>query len=375
MRRLFVLGAGASAHHSNNAVPVTSGFLSKAFGSGSDASKRLRENPDFALVASLVKHLYRFDPTNASESPRLATVNIEELVTLAELESELTGGATQLTALTSFIRDAVDAFQGEVPSSFKTYATFGRALTNEDSLISFNWDTLLEPCLPGYRPPELQTPATLQFAEYLQICTSELSGTWGNLGSPRPYVSLTSSYEQEIGFRPTPAFLKMHGSIDAVYCRNPSCGNNQRPFRVKATPRALRCGACFEDLAPYIVPPVLAKPIRTMPYIRRAWRKARELVLDCEQMIVWGYSLPPTDFWANWLIRGIAAGRCQSVVIINPEVKFRREDRHNLTFVRRFIPQILRDAAWFKCYVCLSYDDYAGGRLQEIPPSDFSVTE
>lgn len=171
------------------------------------------------------------------------------------------------------------------------------------------------------------------YSKYLEICTAEMEDRWKFLESIRPYVPGEHSPEHQFGHN----YIKLHGSVDLVNCKNNGCQNYQKAYVSRTVKHKNKCGICSEGMEPYLIPPIQNKPIRDAHYVRRSWTKALELCQEAEQVVIWGYSLPVTDHWRNWLIRQVWIGNCKEIIIINPEV-YTEEGKNNEAFVNRFCP-------------------------------------
>jgi hypothetical protein len=69
--------------------------------------------------------------------------------------------------------------------------------------------------------------------------------------------------------------------------------------------------------------------------IRKIWNLAIEQISVADEIIIWGYSLPPTDFYAYWLLKNTNK-MCSKFVLINPGAINRNKDKKNLTFLKPF---------------------------------------
>jgi hypothetical protein len=193
----------------------------------------------------------------------LDTINIEDVFTLASLEAEMDANDKRLWYLTELIRKTIVTCSQDVKNG-GNYSTFVKEmLDDQTSLISFNWDTLLDEALPDYSPPGGKPSITLPglHSEYRRICTGDTSFDSFYGDHPSPVRTLEAK----------PAYLKLHGSIDAVICKNEHCRNHVRPFRVTRSTDVHYCHDCYEKVVPFIVPPIQNKPIRQFHHIRRAW--------------------------------------------------------------------------------------------------------
>jgi hypothetical protein len=167
--------------------------------------------------------------------------------------------------------------------------------------------------------------------------------------------------------------------VDWYYCTAPVCRVYGRvfPLLVAATrPRdELRCGACGEPSALLIVPPTLNKRLRDVPVLRRLWTLAAREVEAADEVLVWGYSLPRTDFFSEWLLRQGQTYRRRSLVLINPAVCQGTTCRSvNGDYVGRFVDALR--AEWYDLPVRLfeSYADYEHGTSADLKYPHIATT-
>jgi len=331
MSRVVIIGAGASIDASDSKLPSATNFF-RCIRNHSELSPEL-ESPHVRETLESLLPLSLSDPTSLKV---LDTLNIEDVFTLASLEAEMDANDKRLWYLTELIRKTIVTCSQEVKNG-GNYATFVKEiLDDQTSMISFNWDTLLDQALPDYYPPGVSIANNPSLhREYLRICTAETSFN-SFYGEDRPPPLKT--------FIAKPAYLKLHGSIDAVVCKNQHCRNYLLPFRVTHCTGYHYCQDCYEKVAPFIVPPIQNKPIRQFHHIRRAWMLASKLIQQADEVIVWGYSLPATDHWSRWLMGHVwgPEASCRKLVIINPQVAaFSRRKKvvvPRTDFIERFYP-------------------------------------
>jgi hypothetical protein len=96
------------------------------------------------------------------------------------------------------------------------------------------------------------------------------------------------------------------------------------------------CSECHEFLECLIIPPVLNKEYRQYPVIRRIWNLAVKEISSSNELVIWGYSLPATDFYSDWLLRQARSSSISKLIIIDPAVYDRRNNRLRASFIRRF---------------------------------------
>ena len=190
-----------------------------------------------------------------------------------------------------------------------------RFISEADTIITYNWDILLD--IIFGREYELQKKAfeysgairgfannngvkkskeeaAYRYSTFLQNYTALGEGTLGRLAVKQPY----DQWDVKKGY-----FIKAHGSIDWLYCSNEACREYRKVLPVLKPDSSLYCSACHEPLDCLIIPPVLNKGYRNYPLIRVLWNLATIELAHADELVVWGYSLPPTDFYAKWLLR------------------------------------------------------------------------
>lgn len=137
--------------------------------------------------------------------------------------------------------------------------------------------------------------------------------------------------EQETGF-----YIKLHGSLDWLYCPTAGCRNNTNLFAIeisgfpeqKAGNPCRFCGAAVKS---FIIPPVATKRLEDRGRMAFLWNLAlRELTqADCITLI--GFSLAPSDFELRWLLRQsveLREGRPLTINIVNKNGAHRKQSRN-----------------------------------------------
>ena len=261
-------------------------------------------------------------------------------------------------------RSIIESEQTVLDTSGSYESLAATVLQPSDSIVTFNWDTLLDRHLSGYSNigdgfSSIGGP----FLEYLKLCTAEWENTIDGNDIRRPYAA--SGFESYLKntFRST--YIKLHGSVDVVCCKNERCRLFEKPLRAGPWTTHLRCGECFESVQPYLIPPLLNKPVRGNPYVQRSWTRAKEIFSDADRICIWGYSLPPTDYWANWLIQNAWRGRCEKLVVINPDA-FLKSENFNKTFINRFLPPLRKEKAQISVHACSTFSDFVAGNIREL---------
>ena len=317
-KRVWVIGAGASKSHSRGEFPTLIELPRKAEQLGLLGPVRKHPEGHYAQLRRYVKR--RFGATLDEAGSEL---NLELVYTTLELDllirpdPELAASRVQLVRL---LRDTIRAVQSRGFDSAREYEWLVSHLGTRDTIITFNWDVLLDNALGRKlilkdRQGEAKNQEALT-GHYWNFILG-LSG-WGEMtvaqmAPPPPHT--TRQWDGETGY-----FLKAHGSIDWFYCGNQLCRSFGSAYPVWDTRKQWYCGSCHETMQLLLVPPTLNKGIRDFSILRRIWNvAARELAIATE-VLVWGYSLPQTDFFSDWLLRQARTPHCKHVTVIDPSV-------------------------------------------------------
>lgn len=202
-----------------------------------------------------------------------------------------------LQVLASVLHQAI----GTEPAC-KYHAKLIRALTGNDSILSFNYD-----CTIDYNLAKDGRDKWNAESGYGHPCHRRTAASWNPI-QPAPA-------DQSL------LLLKMHGSLnwfpyphDRVH---PRLRLKERWWRQKGNVH-------FE-----IVPPEWNKETIRRGVYKTVWKKARERVGECGAMVFIGFSLTPTDLPAHALFRvdANAARKLKLLVIANPDSEVRRRIR------------------------------------------------
>jgi len=260
-------------------------------------------------------------------------INLEEVFTAVELRREFESPESDAGARLRIVRNQLVGYITRILGlcTQNAYGELSRALVwrlnGEDSLLTFNWDLLLdEPfTISGCQEPQLDNFVRSRYA------STSAEGTDSDHG--------------------TGLYLKMHGSLNWFLCTNPKCkfaseiqiDSNLHYCLLRAAGfRAntdiwavdLGCSHCGSATEPLIVPPLVRKPITDSGIIRSIWGLARNKLQTADRMVLIGFSVPPTDFFVHWLLHSAALDNpAVDVVVVNP-LNDPTADGHSL-FVER----------------------------------------
>jgi hypothetical protein len=318
MSIVYVLGAGASfgerllaldhcpesARKATATPPLIRGFFKRSLFEQIDYAGETAEK-NFHEVFEYIRRMKMLDEGVGEGAWN--DLNIEEIFTSIELDREFQGpesdtGAFLITARNQLIRYiwriigcCTDYKHAEYTKSLCD------SLRSQDSVVTFNWDLLLDLYLnPVYVNPNRRQARW----HYHDFFVSGL-GMPSMSKSPRDVSEITGRAGM---------LLKLHGSLNWFQCTNARCpGSSQIAFDQDSEyclRRAIgihfggeACKRCGSDTVPLLIPPLLRKPISDNWIIRSAWGHARTRLLGANKAVIIGFSAAGTDFYATWLLR------------------------------------------------------------------------
>ncbi|MBL8021662.1 MAG: hypothetical protein JNM27_18465 [Leptospirales bacterium] len=346
MDTVFLLGAGASIGHSkpagNHALPSIFEFFAKA------KLLNLRgTDPRIKRIEQYAKRILGKSIWN-----KRSHINLEELLTLLAIEIQLRELPELLEireAIVEIVQFVISELQRKILTTTTTdYQSFSRALEDSDTVVTFNWDTLLDACLEAENKNQFRL-----FHDKLSAYGEQIMRMSG-IRFAGPYHVLP--VHGGPGY-----YLKLHGSVNWYYCTNSQCRIHNRVFPLPLTDYVQYCGECNEQMSILLIPPVLNKEYRRYPLIRRLWTLAADAMSHASSLVVWGYSLPPTDFQSNWLFTKARSKHLRTITLINPAIVNQSHTKLNAGFVRRFY-DIFRDILpKTSLTLYATYDDYQNG--------------
>jgi hypothetical protein len=125
--------------------------------------------------------------------------------------------------------------------------------------------------------------------------------------------------------------LKLHGSLDWLYCPTPGCSNNVNIYATEVSGHLSQtegkpCRFCGTVLQTFIVPPNATNRLEDRGRMAFLWNLALRELASASRLVVVGLSLAPSDFELRWLIRQaylLRSGEPLSVTVVNPSAEHR----------------------------------------------------
>ncbi len=276
MAKVFVFGAGASKAVSPNA-PLNDELLSGAL--------QLQEQPVAGQMARVRKFIADFYPALSSGAPPLEDLLSQLDLAISEgrpLSSEYTVSTLRelrdglVYGLAEVLRLELEKPHRSDQDANKLLASFVSRLTPEDTIVSLNYDIILDNRILGLVRGEVN------YGINIRNGAEQKGENW----SWRSY-------------RAGPLFplYKPHGSLNWLYC--PTCRKLDVTSGVKSTryifvdPK-LVCPECQGRFEPLIITPTMFKSYSNL-LVAEIWRDVEDRLSRGSEIIFVGYSLPDAD--------------------------------------------------------------------------------
>lgn len=326
-KRIFILGAGASKAHTCDVFPGIGEFFQRARDLNITCSNEhgLKIKEEYKALHDFIKKHFGLSVVKTTKN-----LDIEEILTYVEIALQKNSSSALLSIneqLKGLIREVLIKLSHKISHrdpAGESYNQFSDLLDHTDTVITFNWDLLLDNILMSQRGNPRNFTPTRRYADGIQYVNFRSlyagnSGFFDERSMPaikQPY----SQWEHSSGL-----YIKAHGSIDWYCCVNQSCRANNVLFIVDNPEIVYYCAECHEQVVNVLVPPVLNKQMNTYSVIRSLWNTAAKEMQTVEHLIIWGYSLPATDYHSKWLLRQARHKHLKKLTIINPAILTKRK--------------------------------------------------
>ena len=299
-KTVYFFGAGAS-NASEFKLPCMKGFF----------RKNEFESEDYSNLLKFIQKTF----TGIS----FEELNLEEIITSLELSLDTFGSfgehpeAYMIAAKREFgeyVKKRLHIPSKGCREHKKILSEAIAASCSQDSIITLNYDlvtdnTLHELWLEGSHKSR---PSFLQRMRGMVGETQLIDGV------------IASIYHE---YREQGHYLKLHGSVNWVYCPNNMCGNHQLFFVSQSSQDAPGdlCNLCGSPLESVIVPPTMQKTFNQFPKLGLLWSLAFRELNKADRIVVFGVSFAPSDYYLTWLFKKAVIERIDSPVIFNINLK------------------------------------------------------
>ncbi len=272
---MFVLGAGVSYHAR---FPLAWELLTQVY-------ERLSAEERKQLVEA-IRYFYPYEASARKPDALVKQVKVEEFMSLLDMSNWF----NERLPSTFFRPPAIQALQvrllqeisalmlqrqraAEEENRVGYMDAFVAKLRRTDTVVTFNWDVLLDRCLrhanwrPAFHP--------------------------GQGSGPRDIL-----------------VLKLHGSIDWYHGQDLEMTSHPDVSRVQSQLYQVSYAALLDGTAPvragaapFVVPPTFFKDVRGTNDLEDIWKTAFERLQQADEIHFCGYRLPPEDMYARFVLR------------------------------------------------------------------------
>jgi hypothetical protein len=283
---VILLGAGATRGALGNRLPPPP--LDRDF---FDIAGRIRGHGTARLASRVAKDVFELYGHVSGVGLEQYFREIEaraEIGVFAKSKNKPKDWARRQRDLEELIRRVLIQTTTEITSKEKkVYQTIFSRILPGDTIITFNYDMVIEESVPT--DFALWTPADGYGLE-----ASGVTKDWARTWREKRHVTR----EQKSKFH----LLKLHGSLGWTLYKTNKVRLKPRPYVVSTRNGKTRYDKCS------ILPPGWHKRIDVNPY-RQLWRQARLKLESCSSLAIVGYSLPDTDLIARALLAEVSRMR------------------------------------------------------------------
>ncbi len=236
----------------------------------------------------------------------IENLNLEEVVTVIELSMDTFGSLGRdpepyiyeaRTELNKYVANRlnIDPQKGcKTLEKIITSQMAGRS--SADSVITLNYDLVIDTLIKKHLPEEAEN----KLGRMYDLLGHDIRGIGGPVVTYEAESPTSWSQDMNIGF-----YLKLHGSINWLYCPNPNCGHHQIFFPNqnmdgKAGDFCTLCGMPFVSV---IVPPTMHKTFEKFPKLGFLWSLAYRELNAANKIVIFGVSFAPSDYYLRWLFK------------------------------------------------------------------------
>lgn len=319
MSTLYVFGAGASREATKSQplpLPLAADFFKGTYVTQRWPQTNTRSNPfrrkfQDSDLASVLTQYFGFSYEVAKDDGIVADseVNVEEVFSFLDHTARLYYADIYDGHRFEFARrellhyiESIIVYLGWHGDSGNLYGRIARQLQSDDSIITFNWDTILDDELDQTTVGSSFVENSITFIEGRAFVPNYIERLQRENGT-----HLRWGYEYHHRWaRNDVRFLKLHGSVNYRRCTNSACPEANRLFwctiTVEPNEHAI-CSGCAGPLTTAIMPPNANKNYSAESVWRVQASMAHLLVSRANRIVFIGYSFPDFDFEARTLFR------------------------------------------------------------------------
>lgn len=295
---VYILGAGSSRAETLEETlptPLVTDFFKKQYLKEYWSDIEF-DSPFKTSALNFVLSRYFASTTNKGRPATIDNINVEEVYSFLHSFDRVFSGVSYRRDYFELARRQLHEYIISVirysswqkrPSKFLAHVL--STLGPNDSIITFNWDTLIDQAIAASTNPvclELKT-------NFVEIATML-------------HKAQISDWDSRVKKFHSGRLLKIHGAINMTQCKNQSCYRHENPYVWEASeenPEHWSCEHCGSPTQVMILPPHGAKTYTAGRFFRLQANLAAEKLSLAEKIVVVGYSCPVFDIEARSMLR------------------------------------------------------------------------
>lgn len=324
---VYIIGAGASkadTQHFKFPLPLATEFFQPRYTSAFWPPGH-KSNFKTSMLCRVLEQYFSLGHGRYSE-PSIQAANVEEVYSFLHCHYAVYRAQsihpeyieTARKELLEYIVWLVNAITVEVKTP-ALYSELAKRVRPLDSIVSFNWDVLLELALQ-------HTPNGRRLLKSQE-----------RIVNPLLTSKILSDEDKKSRQLHEGLFLKLHGSTNLTVCTNSECLRHSFPYLWHpdewGMPDCWSCEACGSSTEILIMPPYVYKSYATSRFFSLQANLAAQKLGMADEIVVLGYSLSQFDFEAQTMIRRSRVGIGEKiedptvetflrrVVLVNPQVE------------------------------------------------------
>ena len=353
---VYLFGAGINrgiSDHNGVVPPLATDLFVQAM-----KMNRLGDAHYLEKIAPVFEYIQKYWKLNRED---LASnhFDLEACYTLLELqlnEAKASGSHDDIVTLqdtilklTILFAETLQEFEHSIHNSNAFRALGGIIYSENADVLTFNYDTLIESSIESASGMPGSRPSTYKGRPHESGEISEEEIRYSHFNWNRPlsygvkfdevllhragistYVDGDRFYDAHSDGLYNAKVLKLHGSINWFVCsgiRKYQFANNEGASNKGKT--LLSRGHWWfnepaekdgEIIEPMIITPTLYKNYAENELISSVWKQAKKSLLDCNRLVIGGYSFPPTDFAVRKLfLEAFESHSPDEIIVINPD--------------------------------------------------------
>jgi len=324
---LYIIGAGASkadTQHLKFPLPLATEFFQPRYTSAYWPPGH-KSNFRTSMLRRVLEQYFSLGHGKYSEAS-IQAANVEEVYSFLHCHYAVYRAQsihpeyleTARKELLEYIVCLVNGITSEVKTP-ALYSVLAKGVRPLDTIVSFNWDVLLELALQ-------RTPIGRKLLKSQERIVNPL------LSSKVPSYEDNKVRQLHEGL-----LLKLHGGTNLTVCTNRECLRHSFPYLwhpdVWGSPDYWGCEACGASTEILIMPPYVHKSYATSRFFSLQANLAAQKLGMADEIVILGYSLSQYDFEAQTMIRCSRVGIgeriedpsvetfLRRVVLVNPQVE------------------------------------------------------